>query len=172
MAIEGILRASPAGITGPRLPPLNPFRIETGEARQGPPAFDAMLSAILPGRLVTPPRGAFRLPRFYITTAIDYVNGEPHLGHAYEKVLADAIARRHRQKGDTTWFLTGTDEHGQKIARAAAAAGQTPQAFVDELSKKFVAAWKALDVAYDQFFRTTDKRHELAAQELFLRLKD
>jgi len=71
------------------------------------------------------------VPRFYITTAIDYVNGRPHLGHAYEKVLADAIARRHRQKGDATYYLTGTDEHGQKIARAAAAAGKTPAAFVD-----------------------------------------
>ncbi len=70
------------------------------------------------------------MPRFYITTAIDYVNGRPHLGHAYEKVLADAIARRHRQKGDATYYLTGTDEHGQKIARAAAAVGKTPAAFV------------------------------------------
>lgn len=112
------------------------------------------------------------MPRFYITTAIDYVNGEPHLGHAYEKVLADAIARWHRQKGDQTWFLTGTDEHGQKIARAAAAAGKDPRAFVDEVSQKFVEAWKTLDVAHDQFFRTTDRRHEHAVQELFLRLND
>ena len=112
------------------------------------------------------------MPRFYITTAIDYVNGSPHLGHAYEKVLADAIARWHRQQGHATRFLTGTDEHGQKIAKAAARAGQDPQAFVDEISKQFVAAWAALDVKYDQFFRTTDKRHELAVQELFRRLND
>jgi methionyl-tRNA synthetase len=110
--------------------------------------------------------------RFYITTAIDYVNGSPHLGHAYEKVLADAVARWHRQQGHATRFLTGTDEHGQKIARAAAAAGKDPQAFVDEISQRFVAAWAALDVKYDQFFRTTDKRHELAVQELFRRLSD
>jgi methionyl-tRNA synthetase len=110
--------------------------------------------------------------RFYITTAIDYVNGQPHLGHAYEKVLADAIARRHRQQGHATYFLTGTDEHGQKVARAAAAAGKDPQAFVDEISKTFVNAWKLLDVKYDQFFRTTDRRHELAVQELFRRLND
>jgi len=110
--------------------------------------------------------------RFYITTAIDYVNGSPHLGHAYEKVLADAIARWHRQQGHATWFLTGTDEHGQKIVKAAAAAGQDPQAFVDEVSQRFVAAWAALDVKYDQFFRTTDRRHELAVQELFRRLND
>ena len=112
------------------------------------------------------------MPRFYITTAIDYVNGRPHLGHAYEKVLADAIARRHRQKGDATYYLTGTDEHGQKIARAAAAAGKTPAAFVDELSVAFTDAWSALGVRYDQFIRTTDRRHHLAVQELFRRLKD
>jgi methionyl-tRNA synthetase len=110
--------------------------------------------------------------RFYITTAIDYVNGQPHLGHAYEKVLADAVARWHRQQGHATYFLTGTDEHGQKIARSAAAVGKDPQAYVDEISKTFVKAWDVLDVKYDQFFRTTDKRHELAVQELFRRLHD
>lgn len=108
--------------------------------------------------------------RFYITTAIDYVNGRPHLGHAYEKILADAIARHHRQRGDATWFLTGTDEHGQKIARAAAEANQTPKAFVDDLVTTFKNAWRDLAVANDQFIRTTDKRHELAVQELFRRL--
>jgi methionyl-tRNA synthetase len=110
--------------------------------------------------------------RFYITTAIDYVNGQPHLGHAYEKILADALARWHRQQGHATFFLTGTDEHGQKVARTAAAAGKDPQAFVDEISQTFVRAWSVLDVQYDQFFRTTDKRHELAVQELFRRLND
>ncbi|MBK7367151.1 MAG: methionine--tRNA ligase [Candidatus Eisenbacteria bacterium] len=112
------------------------------------------------------------MSRFYITTAIDYVNGQPHLGHAYEKVLADAVARWHRQQGHATYFLTGTDEHGQKIARSAAAVGKDPQAYVDEISKTFVKAWDVLDVNYDQFFRTTDKRHELAVQELFRRLHD
>jgi methionyl-tRNA synthetase len=110
--------------------------------------------------------------RFYITTAIDYVNGRPHLGHAYEKVLADALARFHRQRGDATFLLTGTDEHGQKIARAAAEAGKPPQQFVDEISKTFVEAWKILGLAYDKFIRTSDKRHEIAVQELFLRLQD
>jgi len=109
-------------------------------------------------------------PRFYITTAIDYANGLPHLGHAYEKVLADALARFHRQRGDATYFLTGTDEHGQKIARAAEAAGKTPRAFVDELAPQFQAAWKALGIGYDRFIRTTEPRHELAVQELFRRL--
>jgi len=110
--------------------------------------------------------------RFYITTAIDYVNGRPHLGHAYEKVLADCLARFHRQQGEATYFLTGTDEHGQKIARAASEAGKSPQEFVDEIAPTFVEAWKALNVAYDQFIRTTNQRHELAVQELFRRLHD
>ncbi len=108
--------------------------------------------------------------RFYITTAIDYVNGRPHLGHAYEKVLADALARFHRQRGDLTFFLTGTDEHGQKVARAAEAEGKTPKEFVDRYSETFKAAWRALGIGYDHFIRTTDKRHELAVQELFRRL--
>ena len=112
------------------------------------------------------------MSRFYITTAIDYVNGQPHLGHAYEKIIADALARWHRQQGHATLFLTGTDEHGQKVARTAAAAGKDPQAFVDEISQTFVRAWQVLDVQYDQFIRTTDKRHELAVQELFRRLND
>ena len=110
--------------------------------------------------------------RFYITTAIDYVNGRPHLGHAYEKVLADCLARVHRQRGDATYFLTGTDEHGVKIARAAEQAGKPPQAFVDELVPTFVEAWKGLEISYNKFIRTTDKRHEIAVQELFRRLND
>jgi len=110
--------------------------------------------------------------RFYLTTAIDYVNGRPHLGHAYEKVLADALARFHRQRGDATFFLTGTDEHGQKIVRAAEAAGMAPRAFVDQLVPAFTAAWKTLGISYDKFIRTTDTRHELAVQELFRRLND
>jgi len=110
--------------------------------------------------------------RFYLTTAIDYVNGRPHLGHAYEKVLADCLARFHRQRGDATFFLTGTDEHGQKVARAAETAGKTPRAFVDELVPHFQEAWKTLGVSYDKFIRTTDPRHELAVQELFRRLRD
>ena len=112
------------------------------------------------------------MPRFYITTAIDYVNGRPHLGHAYEKVLADALARFHRQRGDTTFFLTGTDEHGQKIVRAAGEAGKDIKAFVDENAGQFKAAWKALGISYDKFIRTTDQKHELAVQELFRRLND
>jgi methionyl-tRNA synthetase len=110
--------------------------------------------------------------RFYITTAIDYVNGPPHLGHAYEKVLADALARHHRQRGHATFFLTGTDEHGMKVARAAMQKGMEPKRFVDEIAGYFQAAWKALDISYNKFIRTTDTRHELAVQELFRRLHD
>src|SRR5262249_50338050 len=158
------------GYHGPRSP-RPPMQL----AARGPGAVT--VSAILLGRRSAPlpPDPRLRSPalaRFYITTAIDYVNGRPHLGHAYEKVLGDAIARRHRQRGDATYYLTGTDEHGQKIARAAAAANKTPAAFVDELSQTFVSAWKVLGVQYDQFFRTTDTKHRLAVQELFRRLKD
>ena len=110
--------------------------------------------------------------RFYITTAIDYVNGRPHLGHAYEKVLADALARFHRQRGDATFFLTGTDEHGQKVAKAAEAAKQEPKIFVDEIVQHFYTAWRGLEVGYDKFIRTTDPQHQQAVQELFSRLKD
>jgi methionyl-tRNA synthetase len=112
------------------------------------------------------------LPRFYITTAIDYLNGRPHLGHAYEKILADALARFHRQRGDATHFLTGTDEHGQKISRAASDAGQDPRSFVDQLVPVFLETWKLLNISHDAFIRTTDPRHELAVQELFVRLND
>ena len=98
------------------------------------------------------------------------MNGRPHIGHAYEKILADALARHHRQRGDATFFLTGTDEHGQKIAHAAAAEKKTPKAYVDEYAAHFKAAWKALDISYDRFIRTSDQRHELAVQELFRRL--
>jgi methionyl-tRNA synthetase len=108
--------------------------------------------------------------RFYITTAIDYANGPPHLGHAYEKVLADAIARFHRQQGRATWYLTGTDEHGQKIAQAAAAAGEAPAAFVAGIARHFKDTWRELRVEYDQFIRTTDPAHEEAVRALYRRL--
>jgi methionyl-tRNA synthetase len=77
--------------------------------------------------------------KFYITTPIYYVNARPHIGHAYTTIACDTIARRHRMLGDDTWFLTGTDEHGQKIERAAQAAGKTPQQFTDEISAEFRA---------------------------------
>ena len=107
--------------------------------------------------------------RFYITTAIDYVNAEPHLGHAYEKLVTDCLARFHRQRGEPTFFLTGADEHGQKIAREAEAKGIPPQAFADRLSARFIAAWDALDIAYDRYVRTTEPAHEVAVHEIFRR---
>lgn len=105
-----------------------------------------------------------------ITTAIDYTNAPPHLGHAYEKIAADAVARYHRLRGDDVFFLTGTDEHGLKIERAASAKGVEPQAFVDEMAGKFAAAWEALGVAPDRFIRTTDPDHEEAVGRVFARL--
>jgi methionyl-tRNA synthetase len=107
--------------------------------------------------------------RFYVTTAIDYVNAEPHLGHAYEKMVTDCLARYHRQVGDDSFFLVGTDEHGQKIARAAEAQGETPEAFTDRLSERFRACYDALGISYDRFVRTTEPAHEAAVQGWFRR---
>ena len=109
---------------------------------------------------------------FFITTAIDYVNGEPHLGHAYEKITTDVIARWRRLRGDDVFFLTGTDEHGIKVQQTAAAAGMSPQEFVDSLVPRFKAAWQALDVHYDRFIRTTDADHQVSVGELLRRIKD
>ncbi len=96
---------------------------------------------------------------FYITTPIYYVNDRPHMGHAYSTIAADIIARWHRLCGEEVFFLTGTDEHGEKIEKAAAASGKTPQQFVDEIADQYKNAWKALDITYDHFIRTTDKAH-------------
>jgi methionyl-tRNA synthetase len=109
-------------------------------------------------------------PGFYITTAIDYPNGAPHIGHAYEKICADAIARFKRLDGYDVHFLSGTDEHGQKVQRNAEAKGVTPRAFVDELSAQFRAMGEALDLTYDRFIRTTDADHTLSTQELWRRM--
>lgn len=93
---------------------------------------------------------------FYITTPIYYVNARPHLGHAYTTIVADSLRRFHTLLGEDTWFLTGTDEHGDKIVKAAEAAGQTPQEFVDGISGQFQALWPKLGIKHDQFIRTTD----------------
>ncbi len=108
----------------------------------------------------------------FITTAIDYVNGEPHLGHAYEKITTDVIARWRRLRGDDVFFLTGTDEHGIKVQQTAAAAGKSPQEFVDSLVPRFKEAWAALDVHYDRFIRTTDPDHQVSVGELLRRIKE
>ena len=98
--------------------------------------------------------------KFYITTAIDYVNSEPHIGHAYQKIVADVLARWNKLKGYEVFFLTGTDEHGQKISKSAKENGKTPQVFVNFLAPKFKNAWNILDVNYNRFIRTTEKEHK------------
>ena len=97
---------------------------------------------------------------FFITTAIDYTNGAPHIGHAYEKVLADVLARYHRLKGDDVFFLTGVDQHGQKVQQSAEKQGIEPQEFVDEITAQFVALWQKLDVGYSAWAATTDPLHK------------
>jgi methionyl-tRNA synthetase len=108
----------------------------------------------------------------FITTAIDYTNSPPHIGHAYEKVLADVIARYHRLKGDKVFFLTGVDQHGQKVQQSAAKAGVPPAEFVKEITQKFVDLWKKLDVKYDEWAETTSERHKKVVQGILQRLFD
>ncbi len=110
--------------------------------------------------------------KFYITTPIYYVNARPHIGHAYTTIACDTIARRHRMLGDDTFFLTGTDEHGQKIERAAQAAGKTPQQYADEISAEFRNLWKRMGISNDDYIRTTEERHVKRVQELFRVLRD
>ncbi len=105
------------------------------------------------------------MTKFYVTTAIDYVNAEPHIGHAYQKIVADALARWHKLKGEKVFFLTGTDEHGKKVQRAAEKAGKPVQKFVDETAEKFKEAWKDLNIEYDRFIRTTDEDHKKIVKE-------
>jgi methionyl-tRNA synthetase len=109
---------------------------------------------------------------FYITTAIDYVNGSPHIGHAYEKILTDVIARFHRLQGDQVHFLTGTDEHGQKVQQSAKQRGIPPQQFVDEVSAEFRALLPKLEISNDDFIRTTEERHKRVVQDILQKLFD
>jgi methionyl-tRNA synthetase len=108
--------------------------------------------------------------RFYITTAIDYVNGQPHLGHGYEKVVADVIARAHRALGEDVFFLTGLDEHGQKVQQAAVAEGKAPQAYCDELAAQWQAFAATLRLSNDDFVRTTQPRHKAVVASLLDKL--
>jgi methionyl-tRNA synthetase len=112
------------------------------------------------------------VPRFYLTTPIYYVTDPPHLGTAYSTVNADAIARWHRLIGDEVKFLTGTDEHGLKVAEAATEQGVSPKAWADRTSARFVEAWADLDVAYDDFLRTTEDRHTVAVQAFLTKVND
>ncbi len=109
---------------------------------------------------------------FYITTAIDYVNGSPHLGHAYEKVLTDVIARYRRMMGDQVHFLTGVDEHGQKVQQSARKRGVSPQQFADEVSAEFRALLPKLNISNDDFIRTTEARHKVVVADILQRLFD
>ena len=110
--------------------------------------------------------------RYYLTTPIYYVNARPHLGHAYSTIVCDAIARRKRALGIDTWFLTGTDEHGQKIERSAEQAGRTPMEFATAISAEFRGLWDRLGLTYDDFIRTTEERHKRGVQKLFATLRD
>ena len=109
--------------------------------------------------------------RYYTTTPIYYVNGVPHVGSATTTLLCDAHTRYRRLKGDTAYFLTGTDEHAQKVADAAAAAGKSPQAFVDMVSQRYVECWKYLNIDYSNFIRTSEERHKAVVREVFARLQ-
>src|SRR5512133_222956 len=115
---------------------------------------------------------------FYVTTPIYYVNDEPHLGHAYTTILADVLARYHRLMGEPTFFLTGVDEHGQKVQNALKKLGipnPTPapaQAYVDEMAPRFQGAWDRLNIHYDDFIRTTQPRHVQVVQSILQQLWD
>jgi methionyl-tRNA synthetase len=108
--------------------------------------------------------------KYYITTAIDYANGDPHLGHAFEKIGADVLARYHRLRGEDVLFVTGMDEHGQKVAQSAAKEGRTPQQQVDEIARRFQEAWAALGISYDRFVRTTGDAHKIGVRALIQRI--
>ncbi|MBI3331030.1 MAG: methionine--tRNA ligase [Candidatus Omnitrophica bacterium] len=106
----------------------------------------------------------------YLTTPLYYVNAAPHIGHSYTEVAADCLARYRRLKGEPVFLLTGTDEHGQKIAQAAEAAGQAPQAFADRVVSQFLGLWQTLHIAYDDFIRTTQPRHVASVQAILAKL--
>jgi len=110
--------------------------------------------------------------RFYVTTAIDYVNAEPHIGHTYQKVIADVLARYHKINGEDVWSLTGTDEHGKKISLSAKRAGMDEKQFVDKMSDKFKEAWSKLNLKFDRFIRTTDPDHKQFVQEFVKKVNE
>jgi methionyl-tRNA synthetase len=110
------------------------------------------------------------MDKFYITTPIYYVNDVPHIGHAYTTIAADVLARYHRQRGDDVFFLTGTDEHGQKNAQAAEARGLAPQVYVDAVSAQFRRLWERLNINHDDFIRTTSERHRRGVEAFWRRL--
>ena len=109
--------------------------------------------------------------RYYVTTPIYYVNGAPHIGHAYTSIAADVMARWKRLDGFDVFFLTGTDEHGQKVEQAARAAGMDPQSFTDKISADFRDMTEKMGVSFDQWIRTTEERHKVSCAELWRRIE-
>ncbi|MBF0570515.1 MAG: methionine--tRNA ligase [Candidatus Omnitrophica bacterium] len=112
------------------------------------------------------------MSKFFVTTPIYYVNDAPHIGHAYTTILADVLSRYHRTLGDKVFFLTGLDEHGQKVMQAAQKRGLSPQAHCDDLSPRFLNLWKTLDIRYDDFIRTTQERHKKIVQLVLQKVND
>ena len=112
------------------------------------------------------------MERFYITTPIYYVNAKPHLGHAYTTTVADSLSRFHRLMGAETYFLTGTDEHGDKIVQAAESNDQSPQEYVDIISKLFEDLWPSMNISNDDFIRTTQPRHIEVVQDILQKVYD
>ncbi|MFN2509461.1 MAG: methionine--tRNA ligase [Chthoniobacterales bacterium] len=110
--------------------------------------------------------------KVFITTAIDYTNGAPHIGHAYEKILADVIARYHRLRGEDVFFLTGVDQHGQKVQQSAEKEGVSPEQFVSDVTQKFIALWYKLGIEYDGWAATTEAKHKQCVQGILQRLHD
>jgi methionyl-tRNA synthetase len=127
----------------------------------GFPLPSAVVSGTLTGRMSK---------QFYLTTAIDYVNGQPHLGHAYEKIVTDVLARGHRCLGETAFFLTGSDEHGQKVQQAAQAEGMTPQAYCDRLAAIWQGFAGQLGLSHNDYIRTTEARHQQVVQTILAKL--
>ena len=165
--------------------PIGPIRFKVawrdGRVVNAAPEFDdcAKLAARTPA--VDQSRAGHRRPglwrfrealvsRFYLTTAIDFVNSRPHLGTAYEKICADIIARDRRQQGIETRFLMGNDEHSQNVFKKAVEEGLDPLAYCDRMEGEFRSAWKALDLSFDDFIRTTEPRHKLGVTEMVRRL--
>ncbi len=112
------------------------------------------------------------MPKFYLTTAIDYANGDPHLGHTLEKVGADCVVRYRRLRGDAVHFVMGMDEHGQKVALAAEKAGMAPAEWVDKISERFASTWRALHCSEDDWIRTTEPRHHASVTEFLRRIQE
>ena len=110
--------------------------------------------------------------KFYVTTPIYYPSGRFHIGTAYTTILADSMKRYHELKGEQTYMLTGTDEHGQKIEEKAKELGETPKEYVDKMAKMAKDLWKKLDIKYDDFIQTTEERHEKIVQKIFEKFLD